>query len=77
MIREINSADYEQLMGLYLHLHETEVPDFLAAKPIWERVLSDGSYHIIVAEENGLLVSSCTCLIVPNLTHGLDRKSVV
>ena len=70
MIREINSSDYEGLMELYLHLHEKEIPDFAGVRPLWERILADGSYHIIVAEEDGMIVSSCTCVIMPNLTHG-------
>lgn len=70
MIREINNGDYEQLMELYLHLHEKTVPDFAMAKDVWEKILDDENYHIIVAEEDGKLVSSCTCIIIPNLTHG-------
>ncbi|MGN1422550.1 MAG: GNAT family N-acetyltransferase [Oscillospiraceae bacterium] len=70
MIREITPEDYEGLMSLYLHLHETEVPPFERAKEVWEHILSDSSYHIIVAEEDGMIVSSCTCIIIPNLTHG-------
>lgn len=70
MIREINSGDYRQLMELYLHLHETDVPDYETAKETWEHILADGNYHIIVAEEDGRIVSSCTVVIVPNLTHG-------
>lgn len=71
MIREINSGDYRQLMELYLHLHETEIPDYETAAAAWERILADEGYHIIVAEENGRLVSSCTVVIVPNLTRGV------
>lgn len=70
MIREININDYEQLMPLYLHLHETEVPPFEMAREVWEHIFSDKNYHIIVAEEDGMIVSSCTCIIIPNLTHG-------
>lgn len=70
MIREINENDYEQLMQLYLHLHETEVPPFAKAEEVWRRIISDPDYHIIVAEEDKKIVSSCTCIIIPNLTHG-------
>ncbi len=61
MIREINSGDYRQLMELYLHLHETNIPDCETAAETWEHIL---------AEEEGKLVSSCTVVIVPNLTRG-------
>ncbi len=71
MIREINSNDYRQLMELYLHLHETDIPDYETAAGTWEKILADGNYHIIVAEEDGRIVSSCTVVIVPNLTRGV------
>lgn len=70
MIREINSGDYRQLMELYLHLHETNIPDCETAAETWEHILADKNYHIVVAEEEGKLVSSCTVVIVPNLTRG-------
>ena len=56
-------------MSLYLHLHDTEIPPFDLARDVWNKILADENYHIIVAEENCILVSSCTCVIVPNLTH--------
>lgn len=70
MIREIQDGDYQQLMELYLHLHENTVPPFDTAESVWKHILSAKNYHIIVAEEDGKLVSSCTCIIIPNLTHG-------
>lgn len=71
MIREINENDYNGLMALYLHLHETEIPPYDKAKSIFEKILSNEDYHIIVAEEDGVIVSSCTVVIVPNLTRGV------
>lgn len=70
-IREINSGDYNGLMELYLHLHETDIPDYEKAKQTWEHILADKNYHIVVAEEDGKLVSSCTVVVVPNLTRGV------
>lgn len=71
IIREINSSDYHGLMELYLHLHETDVPDYETAAKTWEYILADKNYHIVVAEEDGKLVSSCTVVVVPNLTRGV------
>lgn len=72
MIREITNSDYDGLMSLYLHLSPfvTEIPPFSQVKHVWEHILADENYHIIVAEEDGQIVSSCTCVVVPNLTHG-------
>ena len=39
--------------------------------------MSDKDHHIIVAEEDGLIVSSCVCVIIPNLTHGQQPYAFV
>ncbi len=70
MISEVRTGEYRQLMELYLHLHETELPPAELVKDLWERLVNDPDYHLIAAEEDGKLVSTCTCVIVPNLTHG-------
>ncbi len=70
MVREVRIDEYQQLMELYLHLHETEIPPAELTKDLWERLVNDPDYHLIAAEEDGKLVSTCTCLIIPNLTHG-------
>ena len=43
MIREVRMDEYEQLMELYLHLHETSVPPAELTRPLWERRRSCGS----------------------------------
>ena len=71
MIREVHEDDYRQLMELYCQLHEKSVPDFKDdTKALWSRLVNDKDYHLIVAEEDGRIVSTCTCIVVPNMTHG-------
>ena len=71
MIREADEKDLNGLLELYLHLHETSVPDTDdKLKNTWNKILGNIDYHIIVAEEDGRIVSSCTCIVVPNLTRG-------
>ncbi|MBR4361876.1 MAG: GNAT family N-acetyltransferase [Ruminococcus sp.] len=71
MIREITAADLDGLMTLYMQLHGNPFPEkderFMS---VWQRVLDDPDHHIIVAEEDGVIVSSCVCVIIPNLTRG-------
>lgn len=70
MIREINENDLEGLLNLYLHLHEISVPELDGhMTSTWKKILADEDYHLIVAEEDGMIVSSCTCIVVPNLTR--------
>ena len=71
MIREIIESDFDNLLRLYMQLHDNPFPEKNnRVLGIWNRILNDENHHIIVAEENGLLVSSCVCVIIPNLTRG-------
>ena len=71
MIREITENDFDQLLRLYMQLHDNPFPEkserVLAA---WNSILADENHHIIVAEEDGNIASSCVCVIIPNLTRG-------
>lgn len=70
MIREITTQDLDGLLQLYTQLHDNPFPEKeQSLYDLWERILADTNHHIIVAEEEGGIVSSCVCIIVPNLTH--------
>ena len=71
MIREITEADFDGLMTLYMQLHDNPFPEKdERVMALWHRILADPDHHIIVCEEDGKIVSSCVCVIIPNLTHG-------
>lgn len=71
MIREIMESDYVGLMKLYMQLHNNPFPEKdNSMAELWNRILKDKDHHIIVAQEDGEIVSSCVCVIIPNLTHG-------
>lgn len=71
MIREIVESDYAGLMKLYMQLHNNPFPEKdNSMAELWNRILKDKDHHIIVAQEDGEIVSSCVCVIIPNLTHG-------
>ena len=72
IIREIRENELDALLELYLHLYETALParDAVLADA-WAAIMNDKNYHIIVAEEDGRIVSSCVCVIIPNLTRGV------
>lgn len=78
MIREITHSDLDGLLKLYTQLHENEFPDKTDdVLMLWNRIISDKEHHIIVAEEDGKIVSSCVCVIVPNLTHNQRPYALV
>lgn len=71
MIREVMDSDYAGLMKLYMQLHNNPFPEKdNAMTELWDRILKDKDHHIIVAQEDGEIVASCVCVIIPNLTHG-------
>lgn len=78
MIREITENDFDGLMKLYMQLHNNPMPektdDMLN---IWNKILNEKDHHIIVAEEDGKIVSSCVCVIVPNLTHNQQPYALI
>lgn len=69
-IRELENKDFQQLMELYTHLHEKDIPEMdERVSSVWESILADKNHHIIVAELNGKIISSCVCVIIPNFTR--------
>lgn len=71
MIREAVENDLNGLLKLYMQLHDNPFPDIDdRINNIWDSIMSDPNHHIIVAEEEGCIVSSCVCVIIPNLTRG-------
>ena len=77
-VREAVAADLEALLALYLHLHESGVPaDREALRRVWAQIEADPGHHILVAEQGGRIVSSCACVIVPNLTRGLRPYALI
>ena len=78
MIREITPSDLDGLLKLYTQLLENEIPDKTDdVLMLWNRIISNNDHHIIVAEEDGKIVSSCVCVIVPNLTHNQRPYALV
>ena len=78
MIREITEKDCNSLMMLYMQLHDNPMPEETAdLQALWKRILHNKDHHIIVAEEDGKIVSSCVCVIIPNLTHNQQPYAFV
>ena len=72
MVREIREDELMQLLELYTHLHESGIPEENEhLKEVWQTICRDKNHHIIVSEEDGRIVSSCVCVIIPNLTRNV------
>lgn len=78
MIREAGENDLAEILQLYLYLHETAVPeDSAQLRRTWETIIKDENHHLIVFEEDGRIVASCVCVIIPNLTRNVRPYAFV
>ena len=72
MVREIRITELNELLELYTHLHELGIPENTEhLQKTWESICSDYNHHVIVYEIDGRIVSSCVCVIIPNLTRNI------
>ena len=78
MVREVKETELMGLLGLYLHLHEESVPEMTEhLRNTWDTIMKDKNHHIIVKVADGKLVSSCVCVIIPNLTRNVRPYAFV
>ncbi|MBQ5569136.1 MAG: GNAT family N-acetyltransferase [Treponema sp.] len=78
MIREANKNDLNALLELYLYLHEDSIPNQDEhLENTWKQIMEDKNHHLIVNEVDGKIVSSCVCVIIPNLTRNVRPYAFV
>nr|WP_302598128.1 GNAT family N-acetyltransferase [uncultured Cellulosilyticum sp.] len=72
MVREANQNDLKEILELYLYLHEESVPEtsnYLL--DTWHEIIKDKNHHLLVNVVDGKIVSSCVCVVIPNLTRNI------
>lgn len=78
MVREAVKKDLDELLHLYLFLHEKDIPEQSQhLQNVWNEIISDKNHHIIVNVVDGKIVSSCVCVIIPNLTRNVRPYAFV
>ena len=78
MVREAVKEDLYELLNLYLFLHEKDIPkNSSRLENTWNTIIEDENHHIIVNEINGKILSSCVCVIIPNLTRNVRPYAFV
>ena len=78
MIREAKREDLAELLELYLYLHEDSIPEMNShLEKTWEQILEDPNHHLIVNEIDDQIISSCVCVIIPNLTRNVRPYAFV
>ena len=78
MVREVRKEDLDELLNLYLFLHEESIPELNEhLEKTWNQIIEDPNHHLIVNEIDGKIVSSCVCVIIPNLTRNVRPYAFV
>lgn len=78
MVREAVKKYLDELLHLYLFLHEKDIPEQSQhLQNVWNEIISDKNHHIIVNVVDGRIVSSCVCVIIPNLTRNVRPYAFV
>ena len=78
MLREAKPEELNEILELYLYLHEDSIPeDNEHLRNTWDQIMNDPNHHLIVNVVDGKIVSSCVCVIIPNLTRGVRPYAFV
>lgn len=77
-IRAATTADLEAVLALYRHLHPEEpaAPD--AAAAVWQEIVHHpGTTVLLGTLPSGVLVTSCTVVVIPNLTRNAAPYALI
>ena len=78
MVREAMKKDLDEVLRLYLFLHEKSIPEqsehLISA---WNQIVEDKNHHLILNVIDNKIVSSCACVIIPNLTRSVRPYAFV
>jgi GNAT superfamily N-acetyltransferase len=71
LIRAVEEADLPALLELYRDLHPSDPPLVLEdAASVWRRLSGYGGSAVFVGVQQNVLVTTCTLVVIPNLTRG-------
>jgi ribosomal protein S18 acetylase RimI-like enzyme len=78
-IRRLQECGLPGLLSLHAHLHRSDdpQPDDEAVKDVWDEIVRGSHFYCFGGYVEGLLVSSCTLAVVPNLTRGCRPYGVI
>lgn len=78
IIKEADKNDLDEILQLYLYLHEKSIPqDSQSLRDTWDNIINDVNHHLIVCEADGKIVASCVYVIILNLTRNVRPYAFV
>ena len=77
-IRESGADDLDDILTLYRDLHPDDpVPDSGLADRIYNRILANDFFKILLLQRDESVVATCSISIIPNLTRGGRPYAVI
>jgi GNAT superfamily N-acetyltransferase len=77
-IREIRSDELDKLLGLYIHLHDNDIlPEPHLISHVWNEIQGNKNIKYLGVFERDVLISSCSIVIVPNLTRSCRSYGLI
>ncbi|MDR2209541.1 MAG: GNAT family N-acetyltransferase [Azoarcus sp.] len=78
-IRELQSHELPSLLVLYAHLHEYDdpLPSGATVEAVWSEALANPRIKYFGGFASGILVTSCTLTVIPNLTRACRPYGVI
>lgn len=78
-IRHLQPSELQALLGLYKHLHERDdpLPPENVVETVWAEALANPRIKYFGGFSDGVLISSCTLTIIPNLTRACRPYGVI
>jgi GNAT superfamily N-acetyltransferase len=78
-VRELGAGDLPALLSLYHYLHSKDepLPADSVVEAVWSEALANPRCRYFGGFEGDQLVSSCTIMVIPNLTRGCRPYAVI
>lgn len=79
IVREIGKDEIDKLLSLYKDLHDKDekLPNAQTINSVWEQIQNDKNIKYFGLFKGIELLSSCTIIIVPNLTRSCRPYGVI
>jgi GNAT superfamily N-acetyltransferase len=78
-VRELQAHELPQILALYEHLHRSDEPPPApaSAAAVWAEAMSNPRCRYFGGFEGKELLSSCTIMVIPNLTRGCRPYALI
>tara|TARA_B100001250_G_scaffold414522_1_gene453525 strand:- start:4998 stop:5447 length:450 start_codon:yes stop_codon:yes gene_type:complete len=78
-IRELSKSELYELLDLYLDLHDEDesAPQDGTLDLVWDKIQENPDYYCLGVFVHKKLVSTCSLMIIPNLTRGCRPYALI